>query len=472
MYPVKHIYQHLFVLSLLFLLACQTSEDNSSQARIEQTSKVPLDSIIAKGKIVAKVDNSSTSYFIFKGEPMGFEYDLLKAFSNHMGLELEINIISDLDSLFHDFDKCEADIVAANLTVTKERKKKALFTDEILYTRQVLIQNRKRNRRIIRKISELKDSTIHVRKGSSFYERLINLSEEIGGTIHIKDVSGKVTVEQLIEKVNNGDISFTIADEHVAKINQAYYRKIDVKTPISFEQQVSWALPKAYEELKDTINGWLANYSKTIEFRMTYLKYFGNTKIFKSRLNSDLFTPMSKQISPYDEIVIEHLDSLKWDWPLVVSLIYQESQFNHQKRAWTGANGLMQMMPKTAESFGIDSSSSAEDHIKAGIQYLIWLDNQLSAKIDNEFERIPFVLAAYNCGLGHVYDAIRLAKKYDLNPQTWENNVEEMILKKSDPNYYKDEVVYYGYSRGTETYSYVREILDRYQHYQNVLESN
>lgn len=471
MHGIKHFYQQLIVLGLILSMACQSNTKNLANDEIAFI-PIPIDSILSKGKILAKVDNSSTSYFIFKGEPMGFEYDLLKAFANHLNVKLEIDVISDLDSLFHNINSEEVDIVAANLTVTNERKKKVLFTDEILSTRQVLIQNRINGRRLIRKINELIDSTVHVRKESSFYERLNHLSDEIGGPINIEPTSGKVTVEQLIDLVNSGEISYTVADEHVAKINQAYYNNIDVKTPISFEQQVSWALPETHQELNDSINAWLSTYRKTIEFRMTYLKYFGNTKIFRNRLNSELFTSMSKQISPYDELVIKHLDSLNWDWPLVVSLMYQESQFNPNKIAWTGASGLMQMMPKTAESFGLDSNATSEDHIRAGIDYLFWLDRQFLKKIENDTDRVPFVLAAYNCGLGHVFDAMRLAEKFGLNAKLWNSNVEEMILKKSEPEYYKDEVVYYGYSRGSETYKYVREVLERYQHYQNVLHSN
>lgn len=472
MSSLKYFYQHSIVVLLLCFCGCESASNRFSASSDEEVLEIPLDSILSKGKIHAKVDNSSTSYFIFKGEPMGFEYDLLQAFANHLNVDLEIDVIHNLDSLFLNLRPGNVDIIAANLTVTKERKSNALFTDKILHTRQVLVQNRKHGRKIIRRISELEDSTIHVRKNSSFYERLVHLSEEIGSTINVKTVSGETTVEQLIEQVNSAQISFTVADEHVAKINQAYYRNIDVKTPISFEQQVAWALPKGNSQLRDTINAWLEEYSKTLNFRMTYLKYFGNTKIFKNRLNSDLFTAMSKQISPYDSIVMNQLDTLHWDWPLVISLIYQESQFDPNKTAWTGARGLMQMMPKTAEGFGLDSSASERDQISAGIQYLKWLDGQLAKKIESKTDRVPFVLAAYNCGLGHVFDAMRLAEKHNLNPEVWEDNVELMILKKSDPKFYKDEVVYYGYSRGSETYQYVKAVLSRYRHYLNVLNSN
>ena len=87
----------------------------------------------------------------------------------------------------------------------------------------------------------------------------------------------------------------------------------------------------------------------------------------------------------------------------------------------------MQLMPNLAESYGIDSLSDPEDNIEAGIQYISWLDKQFVKKVTDSTERIKFILAAYNVGLGHVFDAMRLAEKYHLNPQIWEDNVAEML---------------------------------------------
>ena len=109
-----------------------------------------------------------------------------------------------------------------------------------------------------------------------------------------------------------------------------------------------------------------------------------------------------------------------------------------------------------------------KENIIAGVKYLKWLDKQFKDKIIDFDERQKFVLAAYNAGLGHVFDAIRLAKKYDKNPQLWTDNVAEMLLNKAKPRFYKDEVVYYGYCRGSEPFSYVKEILQRFEHYKNI----
>ena len=79
-------------------------------------------------------------------------------------------------------------------------------------------------------------------------------------------------------------------------------------------------------------------------------------------------------------------------------------------------------------------------------------------------ERMNFVLASYNGGMGHVRDAMALTKKNGGDQYSWDD-VEEYILLLSKPEYYRDEVVKCGYMRGKETHNYVAAIRERYEEY-------
>jgi membrane-bound lytic murein transglycosylase F len=68
-----------------------------------------------------------------------------------------------------------------------------------------------------------------------------------------------------------------------------------------------------------------------------------------------------------------------------------------------------------------------------------------------------------------VNDAVRLAEKNDEDFRTWDNSVENYILKLSHPEYYNDEVVHYGFVRGQEPYDYVKEIFNRYDQYKQFI---
>jgi membrane-bound lytic murein transglycosylase F len=150
-------------------------------------------------------------------------------------------------------------------------------------------------------------------------------------------------------------------------------------------------------------------------------------------------------------------------------LVYQESQFHPDVKSWAGAYGLMQMMPATAALFGIDSTSTDREQLEAGILYIKVLDRELPNEIKDPDERIKFILASYNVGIAHVLDARRLATKNGKDPNIWTDNVDYFILNKSNPEYYKDTVVKFGYARGEEAYNFVNEVLDRFEHYKNVI---
>ncbi|HML86173.1 MAG TPA: transglycosylase SLT domain-containing protein, partial [Bacteroidales bacterium] len=76
-------------------------------------------------------------------------------------------------------------------------------------------------------------------------------------------------------------------------------------------------------------------------------------------------------------------------------LVYQESKFNDQVKSHSGAFGIMQLMPATAKSLGVDSSSSPHEQIRAGVSLLLKYDRFLAPYISNDKQRVPFVVAAY-----------------------------------------------------------------------------
>jgi membrane-bound lytic murein transglycosylase F len=113
-------------------------------------------------------------------------------------------------------------------------------------------------------------------------------------------------------------------------------------------------------------------------------------------------------------------------------------------------------------------TTSPKNNIKAGVMYINWLHSVFDPKIEDENERLNFILASYNAGPGHVFDAMKLADKHGMDPHKWAD-VEIWLQKKSEPRYYNDEVVKSGYFKGKESVAFVSEILDRYEHYKNIL---
>ncbi len=436
-----------------------------------------LDSIIRRGKLVAVTDFNSTNYFIYKGEPMGFHFELLREFTNHLGIDLELITENHLSDAFSLLNSGEADVIAMGLTVSSSGSKNILFTDPILETRQVLVQHKPRNwrnmtadainRQLVRSQPDLAGKSIYVQEESAHLENLRTLENEIGDTIDI--IAVPYGSEELIKNVVKGDINYTVCDENVALVNSTYYPDIDISTPVSFLQDIAWGIRKDNsEKLLNELNGWLNSYTKSRSYALLYAKYFKNSRSVNI-INSDYYSLSTGKISVWDEMIRKASPGIDWDWLLLASLIYQESHFDPDVESWAGAAGLMQVMPQTGERFGIDVKASPANNIRAGTMYINKLQKIFELKISDPQERLKFVLASYNAGPGHIFDAMRLAGKNGLDPQKWDGNVAVYLLKKSEPQYFNDTVVKNGYFRGTESVNFVTEILNRYDHYRNII---
>ena len=480
---MSKIYILVFV---LILYACNinnnnefNNEDEILNEIIDKANEVSYDlsEIKKDGKLKAITIFSSTSYFLYKGKPMGFEYELLERLANHLNLKLEIIVAHNIVDLFKLLNQGKGDIIAHGITITKARKNIVNFTDYYFLTNQVLVQRKPDNWRkmkihqidklLVKDPVELIDKKVSVRKNSSYYYRLKNLSEEIGEHINIETLPGDLSTDRIIKMVVDKEIEYTVADNNIAAINKSYYPILDINTKVSFSQRIAWAVRKSSPKLLHEVNKWIKKMKSETDYYVIYNKYYKNKKQYTKRKKSKYYSLNSGAISQYDDFIKKYSKQINWDWRLLAALIYQESQFNPKAESWAKAKGLMQMMQTTAREMGVKNIEDPEDNIKGGTKYLklLW-DNWNHVP---EEERYKFVLASYNCGYNHVRDAIKLAKKYGKNPKVWTKNVDEFILKLTYPKYYNDPIVKYGYVRGTEPYNYVVEILDRYNQYKNLI---
>ncbi len=482
-YFVRHL---LLLLSFPLFFACSSESGNNDinaqetdlKAKYSEPVDFDLPEIRERGKLIAITSYSPTSYFIYRGQPMGYEYELLNRLAQYLNLELEIRIAYNLDNFIEMLNTGEGDIVAHGLSITKPRKQHVDFTDYHSVTRQVLVQKKPDNWRklklhqieeqLIRDPLDLIGKPVHVRKKTSYFKRLENLSQEMGGDIAIQSLEGELETNEIIKKVADGEIKYTVADEHIANLNATYYRDLDVETALSFPQRLAWMVRKTSPELREAVNEWLSMEKKEPDYYVIYNKYFKNQKNFRTRVNSKYFSLSGGQISSYDDLIKQAADEIGWDWKLLASQIYQESRFDPAIESWAGARGLMQVMPKTAKALGEFDLYNPEDAIKAGSNHILQL-KKLYLDIPDSVEQVKFTLATYNAGQGHVADARRLAEKYGKDPDVWTDNVDQYILLKSRKEYYSDPVVKYGFCRGEEPYNYVQDILKRYQVYSELL---
>lgn len=461
-------YRNVFLLVLmLFLFSTCVEQTRSASVWENGRFEAPLrdlETIRNEGRLRVVVDYNSTSYFVYRGKPMGYKYDLLRELARELGVELDFFVSNDLEATFRGLETGRYDLAAKNLTVTGERSRRVDFTTPLEQTRQVLVQRRgpagsRDDSLMVHNVLDLRNREIAVPRNSAFQERLKNLEDEIGEPLHVL-VDSLSDMEQLVKRVSSGELDLTICDEINARVYRQYYPNLDFSMPVSFRQNVAWAVRKDAVHLKDFIDSWLAEFMGTSRYRAIHNTYFRGSRRFEQAQKP--LNMRKGKISAYDEIIKTEAAEAGWDWRLVAAIIHRESSFNPEAVSFAGASGLMQLMPETAESLGVENVFDPVQNIRGGIALLTWLDRQFIKEIPDKKERLKFVLASYNVGLGHVKDAQRLTVKYGKNPLVWEDHVDQFILNKSEDKYFTDEVVRWGYCNGRETYDFVKAVLGNY----------
>lgn len=404
---------------------------------------------------------SPESYFIYRGQEMGYDYELVTAMAADKDISVRLEVAPSLSRAIEMLDSGLVDLIAYEVPITAEYKEKVIACGPENITTQVLVQPRKGETELIRDVTDLVGKDVYVEAESKYEARINNLNEELGGGIRVHRVDRDTMItEDLIAMVSDGTIPLTIVDSDIARINKTYYNDLDITLPLSFEQRSGWAVAKNRAWLADSIDAWLNVDAHRSEQAQLLKRYFELSK----NEPGNRFDPTAARVSPFDHLFKRYAADYNWDWKLLASQAYVESKFDSTAVSWAGARGLMQIMPRTAKGYGQSAKTvmKKEVAVETALKLLRDLDKQLKSKVPDDAERKKFVIASYNSGLAHVLDAIALARKYGLNPQKWDNNVAKAILWKSNPRYYKDPVVKFGYSRGRETYDYVNRVYAYY----------
>ena len=433
----------------------------------EEKASVDLPQIRERGELVALTVNSSASYFDYRGEPMGFQYELVQQFARSQGLRLAIKVVKDEQALVDSLLAGAGDLIAYNLSHTIGRKDELLYCGEEDITCQVIVQRRGED--ALKNVTQLIGKEVYVNPGK-YLDRLKNLNEELGGGIRLKVMSvDSVSSEDLIARVADGEIDYTVATDEMGRITKTYHPNLDISLQISFDQRASWAVRKSSPLLAEAADRWHKENINSEEFKVSARRYF---ELNKRVAHGSILSAENGRISYYDDLFRKYSAEIGWDWRLLAALVYTESNFNPDVVSWAGAKGLMQLMPVTARAMGIPpgKESDPEESIKAGVKYIAALQKMFKEVADKE-EQGKFVLAAYNVGAGHVLDAMALAKKYGRNPHLWEHHVAHYLLLKSSEKYYQDSVCRNGYLRGTETYNFVKDVMERASVYKKKIKS-
>ena len=420
--------------------------------------------ITEKGVLRVITSNNPASYFMWRGELMGFDYDLIRHFAKQNNLRVSVKVEDSPTAMLEALQAGEGDLIAASMTRTDDREQQGwAFSKRYLEINEQLIGQAADTP--LGSLDDLAGRSVAVGSDSAFLETLQNLQQG-GLKFDIVTVDG-MTTEQLIDAVANGVYDLTMADSHLAAMESTYRDDIAVLYQFEPAKDIAWGLRPEQAALKAQLDKYITRNYRGLFYNVTYNRYFKEKKTIATHVEYRV-TP-GKDISPFDALVKD--ESLKYglDWRLITSQMYQESRFNPKARSFAGAQGLLQVMPRTGSQFGYSNLTNPENGVSAGLAYMDWLEQRFPARLDLA-EKLYFTLAAYNAGHGHVEDARRLAQRIGKDPDKWFGNVEQAMLLLSKPQYARQ--ARYGYVRGSEPVKYVREIKNRYLGYVEALGEN
>lgn len=407
---------------------------------------------------------SPTSFFLYREQRMGYDYDLVTSLCADKGMTLQLEIAPSLAAAVEMLDSGLVDLIAYEVPVTAQYKAHVLPCGVESITHQVLVQPKaKKGHELITDVTQLVGKDVYVEKNSKYHQRMLHLNDELGGGINIHSIDRDTLItEDLIAMVNDGSIPLTVVDSDIARINKTYYNDLDVSLDVSFEQRAAWGVSPSKPWLADSISQWTHQSSPRAAQSALLKRYF---EMSKRAPTIYTFNFSKGRISPFDYLFKHYAKEIGWDWRLFAAQGYAESRFDSTQVSWAGARGIMQIMPATARAYGLSSENmTSNDHsIATAARIIATLDKTFRSKVRDAEERKKFIVAAYNSGPAHVLDAIALAEKYGYDTQHWDGQVAQALLLKSKPEYYNDPVCKYGYFSGRQTTSYVKEVFDFYE---------
>lgn len=407
--------------------------------------------------------NSPNTYYVNSDKEFaGLEYDLAVLFSEYLGNDTQVKFIvaDSIEKVIAAIINKQADIAAADLTVTKEREQLINFSLPYEDVQQQVIYNADETKKPVKTIKDLVSVHMVVPAATSFTERLGKLQQKEPGLMweERKDMHS----EKLLEEVASGGIDYTIADSHLVSVLQNYHPNLSVAFSLGEPEKIAWGFSKTGKpELLKKANAFFTKIKKDGTLRNLIDRYHGNAKRLKP-IDVKSYLSKSRTLLPkYKRLFQQAQEITGLDWRLLAAISYQESHWDTYNTSPTNVRGLMMLTEDTADRMGVTDRLDPKQSIPAGAKYISLMVDTIPDRVP-EPDRTYMALAAYNIGYAHVEDARVLAQRLKMNPDSWAD-VKKTLVMLNDPTYYVNAK--YGYCSGGAPVIFVESI----RSYHNIL---
>ncbi|MEN8178587.1 MAG: membrane-bound lytic murein transglycosylase MltF [Pseudomonadota bacterium] len=415
-----------------------------------------LNRIKAEGEIKVVTRNSGTTLYEGTDGLTGLEYHLIQLFAEEIGVKPHFILPNRFEKILPTVVRGEAHLAAAGLTITPGRETTIRFgpayqeiTQQVVY-----LGGTKRPR----KVEDLIGRSIEVLVGSSHEEELNDLSKshpELKWTPR-----SDLEIGELLQRVQDGIIDFTIADSNEVAVNRRFMHNIRVGFDLTKPQKLAWAMAHAEDtSLYDAIQHFFDRIHKDGTLAQLIERHYAHVGRLDFVESRTLLRHMKNRLPKYMDWYRQAAEETGIEWQMLAAIGYQESHWNPKAKSPTGVKGIMMLTLAAAKQIGIKSRLDPQQSIFGGARYLKYVEKKLPERIQQP-DRLWLTLAGYNVGFGHLEDARILTQRLGGNPDKW-SDIKQHLPKLSLEKWYK--TLKRGYARGQEPVNYVDNIRAYYE---------
>lgn len=419
-----------------------------------------LEALQSRGELVLITRNNSACFYEGPKGPAGFEYDLAKAFADHLGVDLRIRIIEEEAEMIAALRAGQGDLIAAGFPFGSQTARLLSLGPGYLEVEQQVVG--RRGGPEIQSEKALEAYTLWMTGSSARIESLEALRRIYPGVSW--QILTAYSAEDLLQMVWNRSLPVTVVDSNIMSMNHHYYPELTILFALGYPRQLTWATDPRNRQLKQAINTWFDRKATRETIKGLVDHYYSHLESFDyvdlARYRRRIKVRLPKYRSYFEAAAQKY----KLDWKLVAAQAYQESHWNPRAQSFTGVRGIMMLTRETAASMGLDNRLDVEASIFAGTRYLARLHRQVGEAVP-EPDRTLMALAAYNIGFGHLQDARTLARQLGKPENSW-HGVRSVFPLLQQKKYYR--TLEHRYARGNEAVMYV----DRIRTYYKMLQPN
>jgi membrane-bound lytic murein transglycosylase MltF len=413
--------------------------------------------------IRAAVPFGGYQFYYEAGMPRGATWELLRRFEQHINetlgnRDIRVYVIAipvNRDELVPALRDGHADLIAADLTMTDQRREQLEFSRPLLTNvNEVVVTGRDVGS--LEMLDDLAGREIVVRESSSYHEHLLALQKDFtdrGLQPPILRLADEILeAEDLLDMLNAGMIDITVLDDYKAEFWATVFPDIVIHDDLIINEggAIGWAMGKDTPQLALAVDGFMQQYGKgTLIGNDTYNRYLADAEKVRCAQRRE----PSARIGELARLFQKYGEAFDFDWLMLAAQGYQESGLQQDRKSPAGAIGVMQIKPSTAadRNVGIKDVTSVDSNIHAAAKYMRFLADRYFSDDDiDALNQWLLALAAYNAGPAKISRYRREAGANGYDPDKWFDHVEIIAARRI----------------GRETVTYVSNVFKYYVGYQ------